>query len=92
MIEQGDYMVVNLASRVRDLSRIQQSAKLQPRFGLWVQFQPKHIAWYELPRFLDLKRSFEYSDSVSEREGLRSPQPIISSSSFPLHFGYYLRG
>jgi hypothetical protein len=35
MIEQGDYMVVNLASRVRDLSRIQQSTKLQPRFGLW---------------------------------------------------------
>jgi hypothetical protein len=44
MIEQGDYMVVNLASRIRDLPRIQQSASSDLDLVSGGQFQPKHIA------------------------------------------------
>ena len=57
MIEQGDYMVTNLARRIRDLPRIQQSASSNLDMVSGGQFQPKHIARWYLLQFLDLKRS-----------------------------------
>src|SRR5277367_640389 len=81
MIEQGDYMVVNLASIVGSGTSPEFSSQRNPNLDLVSggQFQPKHIAWYYLLRFLDLKRSLNIRILYLNEEPLNPSSPLLPS-------------